>query len=149
MCPFDYTAVAGYWKVCAQLVGCSYSNLPSLVGPQSLCNRTSWWRCFVLSICPFDISVGVRAFVIGLSQIDLFLFSLVFDPSTALYRSFLKHYTLTNKAMGTIWRDLPESPQRRQGPDLRPLWLQVGTHSVLGPELPARRTKHSLLWRIS
>ena len=35
------------------------------------------WRCFfvalfVLSFCPFDISVGVRAFVIGLSQISSF-----------------------------------------------------------------------------
>ena len=27
---------------------------------------------------------------------------LVLGPSTALYRSFLKHYTLTNKALGTI-----------------------------------------------
>ena len=31
---------------------------------------------FVLSLCPFDISVGVGAFVIGLSQISSF-FSLV------------------------------------------------------------------------
>ena len=28
---------------------------------------------FVLSLCPFDISVGVGAFVIGLSQISSFL----------------------------------------------------------------------------
>ena len=28
---------------------------------------------FVLSLCPFDISVGVRAFVVGLSQISSFL----------------------------------------------------------------------------
>ena len=27
---------------------------------------------FVLSLCPFDISVGVGAFVIGLSQISFF-----------------------------------------------------------------------------
>ena len=27
---------------------------------------------FVLSLCPFDISVGVGAFVIGLSQISSF-----------------------------------------------------------------------------
>ena len=32
--------------------------------------------------------------------------SLVLDPSTALHRSLLKHCTLTNKAVGTIWRDL-------------------------------------------
>ena len=34
---------------------------------------------------------------------------------------FLKHCTLTNKAVGTIWRDLPTQPQTRQGPDPRPL----------------------------
>ena len=31
---------------------------------------------FVLSLCPFDISVGVGAFVIGLSQISSFFFQL-------------------------------------------------------------------------
>ena len=31
---------------------------------------------------------------------------LVLDPFTALYRSFLKSCTLTNKAVGTIWRAL-------------------------------------------
>ena len=31
---------------------------------------------------------------------------LVLGPSTTSYRSFLKHCTLTNKAAGTIWRDL-------------------------------------------
>ena len=60
---------------------------------------------------------------------------LVLGPSTALYRSFLENYTLTNKAVGTIWRDLSKPPQRRQGPDPRPLWLLVGTPLVLGPEL--------------
>ena len=44
---------------------------------------------------------------------------LVLGPSTALYRSFLGHCTLTNKAMGTVWRDLSKPPQRRQGPDPR------------------------------
>ena len=48
---------------------------------------------------------------------------LVLDTSTALYKSFRKHCTLTNKAMGTIWRELSNLPQRRQGPDPRPLWL--------------------------
>ena len=78
MCPFNYTAVAGSGKV----------------GPENQVNHTSWvavvtpadrnkWvrnRCvielfvalFVLSLCPFDISVGVGAFVIGLSQISSF-----------------------------------------------------------------------------
>ena len=68
---------------------------------------------------------------------------LVLGPSTALYRSFLEHCTLTNKAVGTIWRDLSKPPQRRQGPDSRPLWLLVGTPLVLGPELASRLVEHS------
>ena len=78
MCPFDYTAVAGSGKV----------------GPVNQVDHTSWVavvtptdrpksvrnRCvielfvalFVLSLCPFDISVGVGDFVIGLSQISSF-----------------------------------------------------------------------------
>ena len=48
---------------------------------------------------------------------------LVLGPSTSLYRSFLEHCILTKKAVGTIWRDLSKPPQRRQGPDPRPLWL--------------------------
>ena len=43
-------------------------------------------------------------------------------PFTALYRYFLKRCTLTNKAVGTIWL-FSKPPQRRQGPDTRPLWL--------------------------
>ena len=70
---------------------------------------------------------------------------LVLGPSTALYRSFRTHCILTNKAVGTIWPDLSKPPQRRQGPDPRPLWLWVGTPLVLGPE----RAEHSLLWWMS
>ena len=61
----------------------------------------------------------------------------------------LEHCTLTNKAVGTTWRDLSKPPQRRQGPDPRPLWLLVGTPLVLGPELASIRAEHSLLWRMS
>ena len=68
---------------------------------------------------------------------------LVLGPSTALFRSFITHCTLTNKAVGTIWRDLSKPPQRRQGPDPRPLWLLVGTPLVLPPELGSRRAEHS------
>ena len=63
---------------------------------------------------------------------------LVLGPFTALYRSFLKRCTLTNKAVWTIWRALSKPPQRRQGPDPRPLWLLVGTPSAFGPELAYR-----------
>ena len=37
--------------------------------------RTFFVALFVLSFCPFDISVGVGAFVIGLSQISSFFSS--------------------------------------------------------------------------
>ena len=57
---------------------------------------------------------------------------LVLGPFTALYRSFLKRCTLTHKAA------FSKPPQRRQGPDRRPLWLLVGTPSAFGPELAYR-----------
>ena len=69
---------------------------------------------------------------------------IVLGPSTTLYGPFLKHCTLTNKAVGTIWRALSKPPQRRQGPDLRPLWLLVGTPSSIRPELAFSRAEHSL-----
>ena len=71
---------------------------------------------------------------------------LVLGPFTALYRSFLKRCTLTNKAVGTIWRALSKPPQRRQGTDTRPLWLSVGTPSASRPELAYRlRVAHPTL----
>ena len=42
---------------------------------------------------------------------------LVLGPSTALYRSFLKHCTLTYKAVGTIWPDLSK-PRPRSSPPM-------------------------------
>ena len=68
---------------------------------------------------------------------------LVLGPSTAMYEPFLKHCTLTNKAVGTIWRALSKPPQRRHGPDLCPLWLLVGTPSAIRPELAFSRAEHS------
>ena len=68
---------------------------------------------------------------------------LVFGPSTAWYEPFLKHCTLTNKAVGTLWRALSKPPQRRQGPDLCPLWLLVETSSAIIPELAFSRAEHS------
>ena len=67
----------------------------------------------------------------------------VLGPSTALYEPFLKHCTLTYKAVGTIWRALSKPPQRRQGPDLCPLWLFVWTPSAIKPELAFNRAEHS------
>ena len=59
---------------------------------------------------------------------------IVLDPSTALYEPFLKHCTLTNKAVGTIWRALSKPP----------LWLLVGTPSAIRPQLASRQAEHSL-----
>ena len=63
---------------------------------------------------------------------------IMIGPFTALCRSFLKRGTLTNKAVGTIWRALSKPLQRRQGPDPHPLWLLVWTPSAFGPELAYR-----------
>ena len=41
-------------------------------------------------------------------------------PYFSPVRSFLKRCTLTNKAVGTIWRVLSKPPHMRQGPDPRP-----------------------------
>ena len=68
---------------------------------------------------------------------------LVLGPSTVFDEPFLKHSTLTNKAEGTMWRVLSEPPQRRQGPDLCPLWLLVGTPSAIIPELAFSRAEHN------
>ena len=46
---------------------------------------------------------------------------LVLGPSTALYEPFLKHCTLTNKAVGTIWRALSKPPQATGSWSLSPL----------------------------
>ena len=66
----------------------------------------------------------------------------VLGPFEALYRSFLKRCTLTNNAVGTIWRvswrTLSEPPQRWQGPDPRPLWVLVATPSAFGHDFVYR-----------
>ena len=56
---------------------------------------------------------------------------------------------LTKKAVGTIWRALSKPPQRRQGPDLRPLWLLVGTPAAIRPEFASKRTSISRPFRMS
>ena len=76
--PFDYMDVAGSGTV----VPVNQVNRNSWVvvvnpndRPKSVRNRCVielFVALFVLSLCPFDISVGVGAFVIGLSQISYF-----------------------------------------------------------------------------
>ena len=55
--------------------------------PKSVSNRCViklFGDVFVLLCCPFDIPVGIRAFVIGLSQISSFLARLHFSAEELL-----------------------------------------------------------------
>ena len=78
MCPFDYTAVAGSGTV-GPVNQVNHTSWVAVITPtdrtKSVCNCCVielFVALFVLSLCPFDISVGVGAFVIGLSQISSF-----------------------------------------------------------------------------
>ena len=78
MCPFDYTAVAGSGKV-GPVNQVNYNSWVAVVTtidrPKSVRNRSVielFCGVVSVSVCPFDISVGVGAFVIGLSQISSF-----------------------------------------------------------------------------
>ena len=81
VCPFDYTAVAGSRKVgLVNLV--NHTSSVTVVIPtdrpksvRNLCVIKLFVALFVLSLCPFDISAGEGAFVIGLSQISSFFFA--------------------------------------------------------------------------
>ena len=77
VCPFDYTA-AGSGKVGPVNHTSLVAEVPPNDRPKSVRNRCEIEICvgvFVLSLCPFEISVGIGAFVIGLSQISgFFLF---------------------------------------------------------------------------
>ena len=77
MCPLDYTAVAGSGKVGpVNQVNTSWVAIVTPTDrPKSVRNRSViefFVALFVLSFCPLDISVGVGAFVIGLSQMPSF-----------------------------------------------------------------------------
>ena len=77
---------------------------------------------------------------------------LLLGPFTALYRSFLKRCNMTNKAVGTIWRALSKPPNRRLGPDPRPLISRDSF--ILGHELayrlgvaqPTLKDAHTYFW---
>ena len=78
VCLFDNTAVAGSWKVgpVNQYNHTSWVAVVTLTDrPKSVRNRfviELFVALFALSLCPFDISVGVGAFVVGLSLISSF-----------------------------------------------------------------------------
>ena len=75
VCPFDNTAVAGSGKVGPVNHTSWVAVVTPTDRPKSVCNRCVielFVVLFVFSLCPFDISAGVGAFVIGLSQISPF-----------------------------------------------------------------------------
>ena len=86
VCPFDYTAAAGNGKV-GSVNQVNHTSWVAVITPtdrpQSVRNRCVIDFFFVFSLCPFDIPVGVGAFVIGLSQISSFL-----SPRNALRRGY-------------------------------------------------------------
>ena len=72
---------------------------------------------------------------------------LVFGPSTALYRPFLKHCTLTNTLRRGLY-DRP-CPKLLRGDKIlffNHLWLLAETPSAIRPELASRRVEHSPLY---
>ena len=78
MCPFDYTAVVVSGKV-GLVNQVNHTSWVAVVTPtdrpKSVRNRCVidlFVTLFVLSLCPFDISVGVVGVVIGLSVISSF-----------------------------------------------------------------------------
>ena len=75
MCSFDDTAVAGSGTIWPVLVNhTSWMAVVTLTDrPKSVRNRCVielFLALFVWSVCPFDISADVGAFVMGLSQIS-------------------------------------------------------------------------------
>ena len=77
MCPFDYTVVAGLGMWARKPI--NHTSWVDIITPtdrpKSVRNRCVielFVALFVLSLCPFDISAGVGAFVIGLSRISFF-----------------------------------------------------------------------------
>ena len=81
VCPFDYTAVAGSGKV-GPVNQVNHTSLVAVITPtdcpKSICNsciiELFFVALFVLSLCPFGVSVIVGAFVTGLSQISSFFY---------------------------------------------------------------------------
>ena len=124
MCPFDYTAVAGSGKVgpINQVNHTSWvTEVTPTDRPKSVRNRyviELFVALFVLSLCPLDISVGVGAFVLGLSQISSFFLYVsthhapftfeMYIKGTRRHTAFGTSVCLTNTAgMGTVpcWDD--------------------------------------------
>ena len=76
VCPADYTAVAGSGKVKSVNHTSWITVVTPSDRPKSVRNRCvieGFVVVFVFSCCPIDIYDGIRAFVIGLSQISYFL----------------------------------------------------------------------------
>ena len=84
------------------------------------------------------IRLSIRLYITKKLKVNMAHIFWNINDNIEILTSFLKRCTLTNKAVGTIWRALSKPPQRRQGPEPRPFWLLVGTPSAFGPELAYR-----------
>ena len=82
----------------AQPSGSDVQCMLEIVLLQTLC----YWLIVVKRLWRRQYDPGIIEKTIGL----------VLGPSTAMYRLFLKHCTLTNKAVGTTWQTLYKPPQR-------------------------------------
>ena len=67
---------------------------------------------------------------------------LLLGPSTALYRLFRKHCTLTNKVVGTIWRAMSKPPQRNRVLIPVPSYWDSFSLCTLAREQTARSTAY-------
>ena len=77
------------------------------ISPQSVCKDIPFYKNIILCSTPNFISSGSKIVKrLRRRQYDPVIIErtigLVLGPCTALYRPFLKHCTLTNKAVGTI-----------------------------------------------
>ena len=116
VCPCDYTAVAGNVKV-GPVNQVNHTSGVAVVTPtdrpKSVRNRCVielFVALFVLSFCPFDISVGVWAFVIGLSQISSFFYHVLFSEylknqvsKTGVYAKVMEPGAREGKRFLLVW----------------------------------------------
>ena len=81
---------------------------------------------FVLSLCPFDISVGVGAFVIGLSQISSFL------SSYGIYETRCVFYVPSPEARGyKKQKRSTEGCSKFKGPETKTSSGEIGLDTQL------------------
>ena len=107
---------------------CCKSNWPSLVGPQSLCNQSSWWRFYVVTLL-FGCFRGCRGFC-HRTESDLFLFLLyivfrTYATSAACSQRMVtppEYWSCPILGLGSVLMLRPISPELVLFPDF---WVSV------------------------